>query len=269
MAGGDMVQGLALVLALGAARTVPIVWLVPAFGGRALPFPVRLGMGLLLASFSVPQLMAGAAGALLRTPSLAAWLLIAARELLTGATVGLVVSFFFRAAEAAGGLADVLRGATFAEVLAPDSGQRSSPTGALYLLLATVIFLELGGVGRLSVALARSYEALPLGGSLPLSAPAGLQAQLGLVLVASAKLIESAVGLAAPVIVSLLLADLALGVVGRVTPALPVYFAAMPIKAVLSVGIVLLGLGALDAALVAAWPAWLALAERGLGLHSR
>jgi type III secretory pathway component EscT len=266
MAGGDMVQGLALVLALGAARTVPIVWLVPAFGGRALPFPVRLSIGLLLASFSLPQLMTGAAGALLRSPSLAAWLLIAARELLTGATVGLVVSFFFRAAEAAGGLADVLRGASFAEVLAPDSGGRSSPTGALYLILATVIFLELGGIGRLCVALARSYEALPLGGGPP--SAAGLQAQLQLVLVASAKLIESAVGLAAPVIVSLLLADLALGVVGRVTPALPVYFAAMPVKAVLSVGIVLLGLGALDAALVAGWPAWLALAERGLGLHS-
>ena len=150
---------------------------MPAFGGRALPFPLRLGMGLLLASFSLPQLMAGAAGSLLRTPSLAAWLLIAARELLIGATVGLVVSFFFRAAEAAGGLVDVLRGASFAEVLAPDSGQRSSPMGALYLLLATVIFLELGGVGRLSVALARSYEALPLGGGPP-GRRRALQAQL-------------------------------------------------------------------------------------------
>jgi flagellar biosynthesis protein FliR len=267
IAGGDMVQDLALVLALGAARTVPIVSLVPAFGGRALPFPVRLGIGLLMASFSLPRLMAGAASALGPTPPLAALLLIAAREVMIGATVGLVVSFFFRAAEAAGGLADVLRGASFAEVLAPDSGRRSSPTGALYLLLATVIFLELGGIGRLSFALARSYEALPLGGG-PSSA-AGVQAHLQLVLVASAKLIESAVGLAAPVIVALLLADLALGVVGRVTPALPVYFAAMPLKAVLSVGIVLLGLGALDAALVVGWPAWLALAERGLGLHSR
>ena len=47
------------------------------------------------------------------------------------------------------------------------------------------------------------------------------------------------------------------------------YFAAMPLKAVLSIGIVLLGLGALDAALVVGWPAWLALAERGLGVHSR
>jgi type III secretory pathway component EscT len=263
----DMIAGLALVLALGAARTIPIVWHVPAFGGRALPIPVRLGIALLLASFSLPHLMSGAAGALIRAPAPAAWLLIAAREALVGATVGLVVSFFFRAAEAAGVLVDVLRGSNFAEVLVPDGGTRSSPIGALYLLLATVIFLELGGVPRLAVALQRSYEALPLGAG-PMSG-AGVQAQLQLAVVASAKLVESAVGLAAPVIVALLLADVALGVVGRVTSALPVYFAAMPLKALLGVGVVLLGLGALDGALVAGWPAWLALAERGLGLDPR
>ena len=266
--GGEMMDGLALVLALGAARTVPIVWLVPAFGGRALPFALRLGIGFLLATFGLPHLTAGAAATLVHSASLAACLLIAAREALVGASVGLVVSFFFSAAEAAGGLADVLRGASFAEVLAPDSGSRSSPLAALYLLTATVIFLELGGLGRLAVALGRSYEALPLAGGPPLSS-AGVQARLQLVLAASAKLLESAVGLAAPVIVALLLADVVMGVVGRVTPLLPVYFTAMPAKAVLSVGIVLLGLGALDAALVAGWPGWLALAERGLGLHSR
>jgi type III secretory pathway component EscT len=262
-----MVQGLALALALGAARSVPIVLLVPGFGGRALPLPLRVAIGLLLASFSLPHLTSGAVAPLLRAPGPATWILLAAREALVGATVGLVVSFFFRAAEAAGGLVDVVRGASIAEVLAPDSGARSSPTGALYLLLATVIFLELGGIGRLAVALASSYEALPLGGG-PRS-PAGLEWQLQLVLAASAKLLESAVGLAAPVIVALLLADIALGVVGRVTPALPVYFAVMPLKGVLSVGIVLLGLGALDAALVAGWPAWSALAVRAFGPYSR
>jgi type III secretory pathway component EscT len=267
IAEGDMVQGLALALALGAARSVPIVLLVPGFGGRALPLSLRVAIGLLLASFSLPHLTSGAVATLLRAPSPAGWILLAAREALVGVTVGLVVSFFFRAAEAAGGLVDLLRGASFAEVLAPDSGARSSPTGALYLLLATVIFLELGGIGRLAVALARSYEALPLAGGV--GAPAGLESHLQVVLAASAKLLESAVGLAAPAIVALLLADVALGVVGRVTPALPLYFAAMPLKGILSIGVVLLGLSALDAALVAAWPAWMALAARAFGLHSR
>jgi flagellar biosynthetic protein FliR len=66
---------------------------------------------------------------------------------------------------------------------------------------------------------------------------------------ASAKLIESAVGLCAPVIVAMLLADLVLGIVGRAVPQIPVYFVGMPLKALLGVGAILLGLASLDAAL--------------------
>lgn len=265
--GADALPPLLLALALGAARAVPIVWLVPAFGGRDLPIAVRLGMGLVLASLGLPHLLPGAAAGALAASGPLAWLLVAAREALIGAAVGLVVSFIFRAAEAAGGLADVLRGASLGEILSPASGTRTSPIGALYLLAATVIFLELGGLGRLAGALARSYEALPIGGGASAGVSvATVRSAAGLVLSASAKLIESAIGLAAPVIVALLLADVALGFVGRITPAAPIYFVAMPLKALLGVGVVLLGLGALEAALVAGMPAWMRLAEQGLGL---
>jgi type III secretory pathway component EscT len=247
---------------------------VPAFGGRALPVPIRLGIAVLLASFGLPHLLPAAAGILVAGWGPAAWLLIAAREALIGAVVGLVVSFFFRAAEMAGGLVDVLRGANLGEVLSPASGARTSPVGALYALLATTIFLELGGLERLAVALGRGYQALPVAGGgagAPLAGAAlgqGLRLAFELVLAASARLLESAIGLAAPVIVALLLTDLALGAVGRITPAIPVYFAAMPLKALLGVGVVLLGLGALDAALVAGLPAWIRFAERGFGLSA-
>jgi flagellar biosynthetic protein FliR len=272
-------------LGLGAARAIPIVWMVPAFGGRDLPAPLRLGLGVLLASLTLPRLLGGMGslvlgrGAGLLSVGLLGWGVLAAREVLVGATVGLVVSFAFRAAEAAGGLVDVARGANLSEVLAPGSGARTSPLGALYLLAAVVIFLELGGLGRLVAALARSYDAVPLGAGAfmnPGAAGPGPGPQVvdtfslkplwALVITASATLIESAVGLAAPVLVALLLADLALGAVARLTPAVPVYFAAMPLKALLGVGMVLLGLGALDSALVAGFPVWIRLAERAAAL---
>jgi flagellar biosynthesis protein FliR len=66
---------------------------------------------------------------------------------------------------------------------------------------------------------------------------------------ASAKLIEAAIGLCAPAVVALLLADILLGIVGRAVPQIPLYFVAMPLKALLGVGAVLLGLASLDAAL--------------------
>ena len=255
-------------LGLGAARAIPIVWLVPAFGGRSLPLAARLGIGLLLTTLGWPYLATAAAAPALAALGVLGWLVLTAREVLIGALVGWIVALAFRAAEAAGGLADGARGAGFADAPAPLSGAASSPLAALYWLLAALIFLELGGLGRLAAALARSYQAIPVGAGAGLATAspggrAGMPAAIELVVVASARLVESAVGLAAPVIVALLLAELGLGAVARLTPAAPLHFAVMPLRALLGVGVVLLGLGALDAALVAGLPGWLALADRG------
>jgi type III secretory pathway component EscT len=255
-------------LGLGAARAIPIAWLVPAFGGRSLPVPARLGMGILLASLGWPHLVPAAAAPQLAQLNLVGWGWLTARELLVGASVGWVVALAFRAAAAAGGLADGARGgAGLADAASPLSGEAGSPLGELYWLSAALIFVEIGGLGRLAGALARSYQAIPIGTLPPApgasSGGVGMGAAVELIVIASARLVESAVGLASPVIVALLLADLALAAVARLTPGVPIHFAAMPLRALLGVGVVLLGLGALHAALGAGVPGWLALAERG------
>ena len=88
-----------------------------------------------------------------------------------GLCLGLVAAAAFRAAEVAGRLADTLRGANIAEILVPTADERSSPLGALYVLLATVVFLQIGGVPRLVDAILRSYQALPIGGGLGVGPP--------------------------------------------------------------------------------------------------
>jgi flagellar biosynthesis protein FliR len=252
---------------LGAARTVPVTWLVPALGGPRLPPHVRLGLGLLLAVLCLPVLApaAGMAGAtsVLAVGGGAGWVILLARELMVGTTVGLCAGAVFSAAEAAGRLVDVARGANAAELLAPEGGPRSSPTGDLYLFVATILFLELGGLRLMASALVRSYEAVPVG-----APPAGdaLRSAGELVLLATGRLLESAVVFAAPVLVAMTLADVVLGVVGRVAPQIPLHFAALPAKALLGLGLVLIGLGALDAAWAAAFPSWMALVERAFSL---
>jgi flagellar biosynthesis protein FliR len=178
--------------------------------------------------------------------------------------MGFVAACMFRASEAAGWLTDVLRGANLAEAIAPEQGSRSSPLGDLLLLLAVVIFLEMGGAGILATALARSYEAVPLGAPSP--GPATLHAAALLVVAASAKLIEAAIGLAAPALVALLLADLALGALGRAVPQIPLYFVGMPAKALLGVGAMLAGLATLDLTLSVGFRGFLGLLERAAQL---
>ena len=73
-----------------------------------------------------------------------------------------------------------------------------------------------------------------------------------------------ALALASPVIVALWLTDLALGMIARVAPQVPVYFVGLPAKGLLAVGVVLVGLGALDHALAADAGTWLDLVRRVL-----
>jgi len=250
---------------LAAARTVPLAWMVPVFGGPRVAAPFRLGLGILLALLCLPAVYpvfapgaAGSSGAPAWGP--VGWVLVGARELLVGATIGFCAAAMFAAAAAAGRLVDLARGTNVAEILSPASGERSSPTAELYLLLAMLVFFELGGLRILATALGRSYEAvpvLPAGATLP-----GLRPAATLVIACVAKLLESAVGLAAPVLVAMWLGDAALGVLARIAPQLPIGVAALPAKALLGLGLVLLGLGAVDTALAAGLPGWAALWQR-------
>jgi flagellar biosynthetic protein FliR len=249
--------GLVVATALGAARVLPVIWMVAPLGGPRLPATVRVGFALLLALVASPVLVAAAGGGVtLAELSLLQFMLLFAREIVIGLCLGFIVAAAFRAAEVAGRLGDALRGANVAEILVPTAEERASPLGVLYLLLATIVFLQIGGVPRLVEALLSSYQTLPIGGGL--GEPATRRVAF-VVLAASAKLIASGVALAAPVVVALWLTDLALGLIARAAPSVPVYFLGLPLKGLLAVGVVLVGLGMLQAALAGGFAGWFRL----------
>jgi flagellar biosynthetic protein FliR len=272
--------GIVVATALGAARLLPVLWLVAPLGGPRLPATVRVGFALVLALVAAPVLvvesgtltgfpnppamirgeqsspaphaLAAGAGALADV-SVLRFTLLLAREVVVGLCLGLVASAAFRAAEVAGRLGDTLRGANVAEILVPTAEERASPLGVLYLLLATVVFFQIGGVPRLVDALLSSYRTLPIGGGL--GEPATRHVAL-VVMAASAKLIASGLALAAPVVVAIWLTDLALGLIARAAPSVPVYFLGLPLKGLLAVGVVLLGLGLLQNAFAGGFLSW-------------
>jgi type III secretion protein SpaR/YscT/HrcT len=244
---------------VGSMRTLPIAWLIPAFGGQNVPTQARMGIGIAMAVLCLPQIMPG-------IPSeggLMFWTLLMARETAVGFTVGYVGSSIFRAAESAGRLIDTLRGANMAEVISPVTEGRASPLGDIFLLLTTVIFLEIGGVGHVVTALARSYQAVPL---LITTTPASFGAAARLAMLTSAQLFESTLALAAPAVVALMLADFILGAIARMASQIPVYFLGMPLKGLAGVGIVLVGMSALQTALLEGFKGWVTLIERAFAV---
>ena len=246
-------------LGVGAMRTVPIAFLIPAFGGQSVPAQVRMGLGLALSALCLPTIMS----ALPERAGDGFWLFLMLREVAVGLTVGFVGSSMFRAAESAGRLVDTLRGANMAEVISPVTEGRASPLGDIFLLLATVIFLEMGGVGHVANALARSYQAVPL----DLSGTAeSIGGSARLVIITSAMLLESTVALAAPALVAIFVTDLVLGSIARMAPQIPVYFVGMPLKAMAGVGIVLLGLGGIESALSGSFRESIGIIQRAFAL---
>jgi type III secretion protein SpaR/YscT/HrcT len=246
-------------IGVGAMRTIPIAFLIPAFGGQNVPVQVRMGLGLALSALCLPAIVP----VLPERGGTGFWILLLARETAVGFTVGFVGASVFRAAESAGRLVDTLRGANMAEVISPVTEERASPLADIFLLLASVIFLEMGGVGIVATALARSYQAVPLD---LIATPQSLEGAARLVVKTTAMLLESTVALAAPAIVALFAADLVLGAIARMAPQIPVYFVGMPLKAMAGVGIVLISLGGIEAALSGAFGNWIVVVQRAFAV---
>ncbi|RMH39248.1 MAG: type III secretion protein [Deltaproteobacteria bacterium] len=232
---------LLLAMALIAARVVPIFTFAPTFGGRLLPGVVRVAVSLAFAALLVPAVGQPAVATWGQLPGAVAIAVLFAKEIAVGVALAFVVSLPFVAVDVAGRLADVARGASQAQVLVPQTGERTTPLGDFGLQLAIALFFLLGGHLLVLDALAASYEAVPIAG---LPAASGWWGIARVSIDASAHMFAVAIGLAAPVLAATFLADLALGLVNRVAPQVQVYFVGMPAKAVLGVFAFMLALAA-------------------------
>ncbi len=233
-----------LVLAL--ARALPMVCLIPAFGGRALPLPLRTAVGFVLAALCLPMVAAQ-----LPDGITAAFAPLVARETLVGLGMGFVCSCWFAAAAAAGAVSEARVAAD-----GPGASTGARPFTAVLSVFAIVVFLEVGGLHHVALGLGRSYEAIPVSASAGAAAPPAL---LAAALIASAKLFEAALLICAPVVVAALLVDLALGLCARAVPRLASDTVIGPSRFLLGIAALLLGLGGMQAALRGSLPQFLRL----------
>lgn len=206
------------------ARLAPLVFAAPFLGGRRIPATARLAAVSALTVALWPAAWASSD----RLPD--AWALVAlltVKEVLVGTILALMASVLFAAVEAAGRLVDVSRGAHMSQVLTPQTGELSSPIGVLMLLLAVVLFLGVNGHHMVFEAVGHSYQVVPLD-RWPSEAALASTARLTLWL--GAEFFLTAIGLAAPVLAAVFLAELSLGLAGRLAPQMPSYFVGLPLK---------------------------------------
>jgi type III secretory pathway component EscT len=133
-------------LGLAFARVAPVVAIVPAFGLRAMSPALRAAVAVLLASAILPALRPSVAGV-----SAAPALLVL--ELARGTVVAVAAAVPLYVAAMSGGVVDALRGSQDL-VAMPTVEGRATSLGVLFSLLASALFLGMGGPARILATLA-------------------------------------------------------------------------------------------------------------------
>ena len=212
------------------ARLLPVVALVPAFGGKRLPVPVRLGLTIVLAAGLVPTSFPDEQFPEL--PGLLIWFGLLLKELAVGAVLALSATCLFEALHIGGQLTDHFRGASQSTARTLHDDSNTTPLGEFHLLLACLLFFDFGGPGLFLQTLQESLVQIPLQCFPDAS---NLDGAVSLVLGMSATAITTGLTIALPAGAALLCVDVVLGFANRAAPQIQVFFLGMPLKALLGV----------------------------------
>lgn len=223
-----------LAIMLGAVRTGAWMMLCPPFNSRLIPGPVK---ALLSVGFTLPM------APYLRdtVPSLETGALIAsaALQVFIGASLGFLTALMFAALQAAGDLLDLFGGFTLASAYDPLSMSQSSIFGRFYQLLAITMLFVSEGHQLILRGFLQSFETLPLDTSFSMDTLSRMLVR------GMGEMFLSAVQIAGPLIGVLFLADVALGLLNRVAPALNAFQLGFPIKIFLVVTLSAIAIGML------------------------
>ena len=220
--GPDHVVGFFLVL----ARVSPLFVVAPLFSSPMLPRRVR---GIVAVALAIGLTPVATHGLTIPGGPLSIVGLVVC-NVLVGLAFAFAVGAVFAAVEAAGGLLDIISGFSYGALIDPINGNQGGVLASFYGLVGLALFIAIGGDAWTLRGIGRTFDLVPL-----TQAPAIASLTDGVVS-AFGSIFVSAVEVAAPGLLALLVTDVAFGMVSRVVPQLNVFAVGFPLK----VGVALL-----------------------------
>lgn len=221
-------------VALASLRMVAFLVIAPPFSYNGFPAQVKGMLAIGLAIAVAPRVGAG-----YQSGDTGAFLLDMVRELAVGATLGFLVFLVFSAIQSAGSFIDLFGGFQLAQAFDPQAMINGAQFTRLFQLTALALLFTTGGYQLIIGGLVRTFDAIPLAGGFDLADPAKEM------VTGVTQMFLAALQIAGPLIVVLFLADVGLGLLTRVAPALNAFALGFPLKIMLTVvlsGIVVVAL---------------------------
>ena len=239
-------------MTLAVVRLSGVVAFAPFFSSNVLPARVKAGFVLAVSLLLAPLVAAlpGSAAAL-NAGSVTG-------ELGVGLVYGMSLALVNEMLLYAGQIAGVQFSFSLVNLLDPGSSVETPLLGTLFSLLGTLVLIAAGLDRILLASVVQSFHAVPLGSFV-------LAREDGAALVAAAGgIFLAALELAAPVLAATLLVEVSIGLMGKISPQLPVMSLTVPLKTLTGYAVLIGSLAVWPRFIEARFGALLGLAERML-----
>lgn len=207
---------------------------MPIFSYRSIPIQHRIGLGVFLA-----WIMYYTIDAPVLDLDVTFYLLII-KEALVGLFIGFAAYMILSAVQIAGGLIDFQLGFSIANVIDPQTGAQSPLMGQYLYTIALLFLLSTNGHHLLLDGIFYSYQFIPID---QLFVPFGDQALIEDLAKAFGQAFMIAFQMSIPIVGSIFLVDVTLGILARTVPQLNVFVVGIPVKIIVGLAIVMIVMG--------------------------
>lgn len=209
-------------------RIAAVIATAPVLGARYVPRRVKIFLAVILTIIIAPTVPAVPSVDLFSAPAL----VIIAQQLLIGAASGLLLAMVFGAFMIGGEIIASNMGLGFASIIDPQMGIHTPVLSQFYIILMSLVFVSLNGHLLVIKELANSFQTLPISAE-------GLDRTTFWNLVSwGQQMLKGAIVMALPAVTTLLIVNIALGMVMRAAPQFNILSIGFPVT--LSIGFVVM-----------------------------
>jgi flagellar biosynthetic protein FliR len=215
------------------SRVAAILWFLPLMSSKAVSVPFKAGLSLLISFLFFDSI--GGNLALGNDPY--QLLLLIVKEVFIGIIIGFFVRLLFVGVDAAGKIISLQSSFSFAQFMDPLTMNQVTVIEQFKNLLAMMLFLAIDAHHVIIRGIYASFRDVPIG------AVAVQPSLLQYLIVATGRIFGTGLRIGAPVIVTLFLTELALGMFSRMIPQVNIFIEGIPIKILITMIMLSLSLG--------------------------
>lgn len=203
------------------SRIIGFFVTIPIFNSSNIPAYAKISISLLVSFVLLPIIKTTSP---MDQEKLLELMLFLSKELLTGIILGFICYIFFSIVYLVGHIVDMELGFMIASVINPEDDTEIPLTANAFYMLASLIFLLINGHHSLIKGFIDSYYIVPLG-SLNFN-----YLMIDSIITTIISTFIIALKMSAPILVSIFLTNILLGILARTMPQMNVFMVGMPLK---------------------------------------